>query len=149
MEGAAERLGRPYSVSGTVLHGQRLGRKMGFPTLNLRLAPDKISPPRGVYASVVRWEENGNVRLAPGMSNLGSRPTVNGDRNDVTLETNVFAEPGELYGSKITVWLLRFLRPEKAFGSVDELSAAIALDREEALSTSDALWSRYEDEFVL
>ncbi|MBE6725729.1 MAG: hypothetical protein E7576_11170 [Ruminococcaceae bacterium] len=149
LDGAAQMLGRPYFVSGTVRHGKRIGHTIGFPTLNLRLPPCKVSPPRGVYASVVRWEENGSARLAAGVSNLGSRPTVNGDRDDVTLETNVFADPGDLYGAEITVWLLRFLRPEKKFGSVDGLQEAIALDREEARRAADTLWSRYEDEFYL
>ena len=149
LDGAADMLGRPYFISGTVRHGKRIGHTIGFPTLNLRLPPCKVFPPRGVYASVVRWEENGTARFAAGMSNLGSRPTVNGDRDDVTLETNVFADPGDLYGAGITVWLLRFLRPEKKFGSVDALREAIARDREEAQRTVRALWSRYEDEFDL
>lgn len=149
MEKAAERMGRPYPVSGTVRHGHEIGRTMGFPTANLRLPSCKIAPPHGVYASVARWERAGAVCFSGGVSNLGSRPTVNGDCLDVTLETNLFSDPGDLYGLDLTVWLLKFLRPERKFASVDELGAAIARDGEEARQVSHALWSRYEDEFLL
>ena len=149
MEAAADLLGRPWSVSGTVRHGHEIGRTMGFPTVNLRLPEGLAVPPRGVYASVIRRERDGLPVLSGGVSNLGSRPTVNGDGDDVTLETNLFASPGDLYGTDITVWLLRFLRPERKFGSVDELRDAISRDGEEARQVTDALWSRYEDAFLL
>ena len=148
MEEAAVLLGRPWSVSGTVCHGHEIGRTMGFPTVNLRLPPEKAAPPRGVYASVIRREKDGIPVFSGGVSNLGARPTVNGDADDVTLETNLFASPGNLYGCEITVWLLRFLRPERKFGSLDELRDAISADSAEARQVTESLWSRYEDAFL-
>ncbi len=149
MEGAAALTGRPWAVSGTVRHGHEIGRTIGFPTVNLRLSEGRLSPPHGVYAAAVRWESDGKPMLSGGVANLGSRPTVNGDRDDVTLETHLFASPGELYGRDVTVWLLRFLRPERKYGSVELLREAIARDEAEARRVTEALWSRYEDEFLL
>ncbi len=149
MEEAAALLGRPWSVSGRVLHGHEIGRTMGFPTVNLRLPGGMVNPPRGVYAAMVRWERDGVSVLSGGVSNLGSRPTVNGDGDDVTLETHLFDNPGDLYGADITVWLLRFLRPERKFASVEELREAIAHDGEAARRVNETLRSRYEDAFLL
>ena len=149
MEEAAALLGRPWSVSGRVLHGHEIGRTMGFPTVNLRLPAGMVGPPRGVYAAMIRWERDGVPVLSGGVSNLGSRPTVNGDGDDVTLETHLFGNPGVLYGADITVWLLRFLRPERKFGSVEELREAISSDGEAARRVNETLRSRYEDAFLL
>ena len=119
---------------------------MGFPTLNLRLPPEKVVPPRGVYATLVRWERDGRIRLSPGVSNLGSRPTLGGAADDVTLETHLFDSPGDLYGSSIAVRMLSFIRPENRFGSLEELRETIALDSLEAKRITDSLRSMYEDE---
>ena len=146
---AARLSGRPYFVTGTVMHGQALGRTLGFPTLNLRLPVGKVAPPRGVYASLTRYGENGIPRLSPGMSNLGSRPTVNGDPDDVTLETNLFSRPGDLYGSDVTVFLLDYLRPERQFSSVDELRAAIAADADAARDSAADLSMDDNDVYYL
>ena len=149
MRGAARLLGHPYFVTGPVLHGHELGRTMGFPTLNLRLPPEKVAPPRGVYAALTHWKRGGSSRLSPGVSNLGFRPTVNGDADDVTLETNLFDSPGDLYGSDVTVWLFDFLRPEERFASVENLREAIARDSREAERVLSSLRSLNEDEYCL
>ncbi len=149
MRGAARLLGHPYFVTGPVLHGHELGRTMGFPTLNLRLPPEKVAPPRGVYAALTHWKRGGSSRLSPGVSNLGFRPTVNGDVDDVTLETNLFDSPGDLYGSDVTVWLFDFLRPEERFASFENLREAIARDSREAERVLSSLRSLNEDEYCL
>lgn len=151
MKEAAELSGRPYFVSGTVRHGHRIGHEIGWPTVNLRIPAGKLVPPFGVYASVVRWQTpDGPVSPpTPGVSNLGSRPTVNGDREDVTLETHLFCDPGELYGAEAAVWLWDFLRPETRFDSLDELRSAIGKDADAAALSSESCLKRYEHELSL
>ena len=140
MDGAARLMGHPYSVMADVCPGHRIGRTIGWPTLNQRLPEEKLAPPRGVYASLslLAPENGGGLCLAPSVSNLGSRPTVNEDADDVTLETHVIRtdEPGVLRALEgrphLVVWLGKFLRPERKFASLDELKAAIAADEEAA-----------------
>ncbi len=137
-EEAARLMGHPYPVSADVCPGRRIGRTIGRPTLNQRLPDGKLAPPRGVYASLTLLtpENGGSLCLAPSVSNLGSRPTVNEDGDDVTLETHVLG--ADLSGSfrtrrpHLVVWLGEFLRPERKFDSLDELKAAIAADTEAA-----------------
>ena len=150
MEEAARLMGRPYFVTGTVVRGRRLGRSIGWPTMNLRLRTEKVSPPRGVYASVTRFRLPGNegYTLSAGVSNLGSRPTVNAESEDVTLETHLFSEPGDLYGTEATVSLISYLRPEIRFSSLEELKDAIGRDAENARSILDSSMKDYEDEFT-
>ncbi len=119
-------LGRNYSVLGTVMQGDGLGRKLGFPTANLA-AHNEQFPPDGVYAVRVHSE---GVTI-PGVANIGSRPTVKtaGER---LLEVHLFDFAGDLYGQDIEAEFLRFLRPEKHFPSVDALREQIARDVAEA-----------------
>ena len=143
MEDAAKLLGRPYFLSGPVVRGQGIGHTLGFPTLNLRPAPGKLLPPRGVYASLFDFSVSGKAFSVPGVSNLGSRPTVGGDPDDVTLETHRLpglpadprdGEPVRLTGSFAAVRLLSYLRPERKFPSTDALRAAIEEDKSRARS---------------
>ncbi len=129
MEEAERLLGQPYSVYAPVARGMRLGRSLGFPTVNQRPTAEKLLPPRGVYASLTETEDG---KRFEGVSNLGSRPTVNGDGDDVTLETTLFGDAGELYGTGITVSLLKYLRKETRFPSLEALGAQIARDADEA-----------------
>ena len=128
MEEAARLLGGPYSFDLPVVHGLRLGHAIGHPTLNQRPPAEKLLPPRGVYASLV----TADGKVYRGVSNLGSRPTVNADAEDVTLETTVFGDPGELYGRTVSVGLASFLRPERAFSSLAALEEQIGRDAEDA-----------------
>lgn len=130
MLSAARILGRPYSLTGEVSHGRRIGTKIGHPTANLHFPEDKLIPPRGVYSCTVRSAEDGWLKY--GVCNIGSRPTVNDDTCDVTLEVYVFDHEGELYGREITVSLVELLRTEKRFNSLDELRAQITLDADNA-----------------
>lgn len=120
---AAEKsLGRPYGVYGRVERGRQLGRELGFPTANVSARGYQL-PPDGVYAG--RALIGG--RSFRGIINLGLRPTVSGSADRV-LEVHLFDFEGDLYAKDIEVEFLRFVRPERKFGSLDELKAQIAND---------------------
>ncbi|WP_026606518.1 bifunctional riboflavin kinase/FAD synthetase [Methylocapsa acidiphila] len=121
VEGAARRLGRPYSIIGAVVEGQKLGRTIGFPTANLR--PDPSCRLRhGVYA--VRVEADGE--LHDGVANYGRRPTV--DDGPPLLEAFLFDFSGDLYGRTIEVFFFGWIRGETKFASVEALAAQIKQD---------------------
>ena len=118
----AERfLGRPFVISGRVLHGQKLGRQLGAPTANLRLGR-RHSPVRGVYAVRVKGLE----QVYGGVANVGSRPTVEG--NVDRLEVHLLDFDGDLYGRRIEVEFVGKVREEQKFESLDALKAAIGDD---------------------
>lgn len=123
---ASEMLLRPYSVSGEVEHGKALGRRMGFPTANIRFPEGACVPRRGVYLTRVR--RGGDAGYA--VTNVGVRPTVGGE--DVNAESWLFDFEGDLYGKLITVEFLEYIRAERRFPSVAALEEQIALDRERA-----------------
>ena len=123
MEKANKLIGVPYAVSGYVEHGRELGRKMGFPTVNLKISNEKLVPPYGVYYTEVSVE---GIHYN-GITNIGSKPTVT-DSRQVFAETNILDFDDDVYGKRITVKLLKFARPEQKFSSVDELRARIAID---------------------
>ncbi len=138
MEGVAALLGRPYSISGHVVHGRKLGRQLGFKTLNLRFSHWKPAA-SGIFA--VRVEGLGEAgRTLPGVANLGIRPSL--DPNDVNggrvlLETHCLEWPGALgaegaYGKIIRVELLHKLHDELKYDGLDALKAGIARDCDEA-----------------
>lgn len=117
LERANDWLGREYALRGRVVHGLKLGRKLGAPTANVALR--RPSPLRhGVYC----------VRLdgQPGVANIGMRPTVGGEAE--WLEVHLLEATGDLYDQVVTVNFERFLRPEEKFDGLDELRAAIAGD---------------------
>ncbi|MEZ8143727.1 riboflavin biosynthesis protein RibF [Enterovibrio norvegicus FF-33] len=120
-------LGRPYSISGRVSHGKKLGRTIGFPTANVPLKR-RVTPVSGVYVVKVGGIET-NQWLG-GVANVGTRPTVNGVRQQ--LEVHLFDLEEDLYGRHIEVQLLHKLRDEMKFGSLDELKAQIELDAQTA-----------------
>ena len=127
MEEASALLCAPYSVSGTIMHGRRLGRTIGFPTVNLLPPPEKCLPPFGVYFTMTRIDKE----RYPGMTNIGIRPTVSKE-HAVSVETYLFDYEGDLYGRFITVELLHYHRAERAFGGVEELRCALTHDEEAA-----------------
>jgi riboflavin kinase/FMN adenylyltransferase len=118
---AALMLGRRWSVEGVVAEGQRLGRTLGFPTANLVLG-ELIEPRRGVYAVEVfaRGGRHG------GVANFGRRPTVGADT--LLLETHLFDFDGDLYGERIEVAFVDFIRDERKFDGLASLQAQIAAD---------------------
>lgn len=129
IETANKLLGHNYQLSGRVRHGDKRGRTIGFPTLNLR-ALQHIAPARGVYAVRITGLAEDTLN---GVANLGSRPTVNGIEN--RLETHVFDfndDAFEAYGKNICVELVSFLREEKKFEDFSALKTQIAKDAEQA-----------------
>ncbi|RTE64351.1 bifunctional riboflavin kinase/FAD synthetase [Amphritea opalescens] len=114
-------LGRPYSVTGRVMHGQELGRTIGVPTANVRMHRFH-SPLNGVYAVTV----TGKNLSAQGVANIGMRPTVNGKQP--VLEAHLFDWSGDLYGQLLTVEFKTFIRPEQKFSGLDALKQQIDND---------------------
>ncbi len=123
---AARLLGRPYSLEGRVVGGQRLGRQLGFPTANLDLPADKLLPAHGVYAVQVSSEATGLERH-PGVMNLGLRPTVSGDRQ-LRAEVHLLDWQGDCYGADLRVELIAHLREEQRFESLESLTTQIGRD---------------------
>ena len=127
---AAAMLGYEYSLYGVVVAGNRIGRTIGFPTANMQLyEPLKLIPGNGVYAVKVHtlgkeWR---------GMCNIGNRPTV-GSGNARTVETNIFGFDEDIYGLDIEVTMVRKIRDEVRFGSIDALKEQLARDRKVCLS---------------
>jgi riboflavin kinase/FMN adenylyltransferase len=128
LEIANDLLGRPYALRGTVITGQQLGRKMGFPTANLSLPEDKLWPKYGVYAGWVNL--NPVSDSIPAVINLGDRPTVNGQKPSA--EVHLLQWSGDLYGQGLEVNLLHYLRPERKFANLDELKGQIKQDCQQA-----------------
>ncbi len=126
LEEANTLLGHPHLITGVVSHGKELGRVLGFPTANLPLGEELVEPKRGVYAAKVILQ-NGNVYK--GVTNVGSRPTF-GDGTHITVETYLLDFAGDLYGQEMQVELVKFLRPEQKFASVDELKQSVLKDIE-------------------
>ena len=144
LEKAARFLGHPHVLSGTVVHGHELGRRLGTPTANLLIRSGIIAPAFGVYAAKV-WilpacpdnHEPPAPQHLPGegpymaVTNVGVRPTVNRETADVTVEPWILDYQGDLYGKTIRLELYKRLRPERKFDSTDELRAAILQNAEE------------------
>ena len=125
-EGAARLLGRRYRMMGRVVHGEKLGRTLGFPTANLRLMRRK-SPLWGILA--VRVYGIGEKPLT-GVASLGTRPTVNGV--EPLLEVHIFDFAGDLYGRPIEVEFIAKLRGELKFDSLDDMVVQMKTDAEQA-----------------
>lgn len=125
MERVTELIGFPYSVTGTVVHGRRLGRTIGMPTVNLLPPPDKLLPPNGVYFSYVSY----HGRHYKSISNIGCKPTVSSEKI-MGVETYLYEFDEDIYGREITVNLLKFRRPEMKFDSVEQLKAQMQKDIE-------------------
>ena len=127
VEDAAALLGRPWAIEGLVLPGLQLGRTMGYPTANIGLGA-YVRPKFGVYA-VTATDAHG-VRRA-GVASCGVKPTVPGEHQPL-LETYLFDFDGDLYGRRMEVELVRFIRPELKFDSFDALKEQIAADAAQA-----------------
>lgn len=125
-ETAARLLTRPFAIRGTVQHGDKLGREIGFPTANLDLGL-YLRPRYGVYAVTGRLPDG---REVPGAANLGVRPQFEPPKE--LLEPHFLDFSGDLYGQEIEVAFHHFLRPEAKFDSLDALKAQIAADCERA-----------------
>ena len=123
---AAELLGRPYSLSGRIAHGQKLGRQLGYPTINIKMG-DKTLIVKGIFAVQVKGIDNHPLR---GVASIGTRPTVNGV--DTILEVYILDFNRDVYGYRVEVEFLHKIRNEEKFNSLEELTAHIAQDTAKA-----------------
>ena len=118
-------LGRFFQLSGTVSKGQSLGRTINFPTANLLIdSQHKIIPPKGVYLVSIFHKQNQYY----GMMNIGTRPTLNGDKQ--TIEVHIFEFDENIYGSTLTINLIEKIRDEQKFESLDALKKQLIKDKE-------------------
>ena len=124
---ANELLGYHYFIKSEILHGKKLGRRIGMPTINMILPEHKLLPPNGVYVTEVLVD--GQTYM--GVTNVGCKPTVSEERI-VGVETYIDNFNQDLYGEKIVVSFLQFIRPEMKFASIEELKAQMASDIEVA-----------------
>jgi riboflavin kinase/FMN adenylyltransferase len=133
VEQAAKFLQRPYRLNGTVVHGDKRGKEIGFPTANIKPEhPEKIIPKDGVYAVKVRI--NGN--WYDGMMNIGTRPTFDG--KEQTLEVNLFDFDENIYGKEIQVRFFNRIRDEKKFDGVEALVKQLKDDEKRARELLDS-----------
>lgn len=126
MEEAAELLGHPFSVSFPVVSGKKLGRKMGFPTINQNFPEGHIIPRYGVYACTATVDEK--VYIA--VTNVGIRPTVSDADAAVNCETHILDYSGDLYGKEIKIDFFKMIREEITFSSIEALTAQLKKDIE-------------------
>lgn len=123
-----ELLGRDYSITGIVEHGKKLGRTIGFPTVNIYPDKKKLLPPAGVYESELEidgiWYK--------GVTNIGDNPTTDGD-GKTRVETYIVDYSGDMYGRTITVYIKSFIRTEKKFNNIEELRYQIDIDKKSVM----------------
>jgi riboflavin kinase / FMN adenylyltransferase len=129
MAEVSQLLGRPYSIRGTVIHGDARGRTIGFPTANVDVTEPYITPATGVYAVRVLLPDG---RAFGGVMNIGYKPTFVTNLPRPTFEAHLFDYEGDLYGVELTVECLEYIRPERKFSSIDELVAQIQNDAQQA-----------------
>lgn len=122
VEQAQALLGRPYTLDGPVVPGDRRGHRIGFPTANIAVWGEQVIPANGVYAG---WAALGDARFMA-VTNVGVRPTFNG--RDVTVEAHLLDFDRDIYGERLSVTFERRLRPEMRFNGVDALVAQIRAD---------------------
>ena len=125
IEYANRMLGRAYAITGTIVHGEQRGRKLGFPTANIELLHGEMAVPApGVYAVTASIEGS----IYEGMGNIGNNPTFN-DVEHARLEVNLFNCSGDLYGKTMSVQFHKYIRAEKKFSGVEELCRQIEDDK--------------------
>ena len=129
----AKMLGREYTILGTVVRGDDLGKKIGIPTANLS-AHNEQFPPNGVYFA----EANINGVVYPGVVNLGYRPTISSGKTGRVLEIHLLDFKRDIYGNDLEVRFIRYLRPEKKFENIDALVRQIESDVKQARNLSAA-----------
>ena len=129
LEDATQMLGRTYSIKGTVMHGKKLGRIIGYPTANLQPAdPDQIIPAIGVYA--IKAIHDGITY--GGMLSIGYNPTVT-DNHDIKIEANLFNFDQDIYGQTLEIQFIKKIREEQKFDSIEALKDQLNRDKVETL----------------
>ena len=129
LEKANELLCRPFTLKGVVINGNKIGRTISVPTVNQSLPECRVAPRFGVYDSVFCIDG----RKYPAVTNVGTRPTVNKNENNITCETHIIHENLDLYGMVVEVEFHRYNRPEQKFSDLDDLKAQIARDIEHSV----------------
>lgn len=125
-------LGHPYSLSGIVVYGDKLGREMGFPTANIEVKEwYKLIPANGVYAVKVFLEDT----IYQGMLNIGTRPTING--KDKTIEVNIFDFNSDIYTKEVKIEFYDRIRDEQKFENLNNLKKQLILDKEKSIHVFD------------
>ncbi|MBQ6789240.1 MAG: adenylyltransferase/cytidyltransferase family protein [Clostridia bacterium] len=155
VEAADLMLGRPYSFTSPVLEGKRLGRTIGFPTINQIPKQGRLLPKNGVYAVCVEFFEGGMRKTYAGAANVGVCPTVSADVTDTVLtkegvacaerrvcETYIADYEGELYGRCVTLRFLRRLRDEVAFSDISRLKEQISRDAAAAVQIYNEIYGK-------
>ena len=128
MEQIPSILGRAYTVGGTVVHGDKRGRQIGFPTANVGLSDEYLLPPVGVYAVRLKVHDE----WYDGVCNIGYKPTFKEDERQLSIEVHLFEFNKDIYDQNVTVeWHMR-IREEKKFNGIDELVEQIAKDKKTA-----------------
>jgi riboflavin kinase/FMN adenylyltransferase len=123
-------LGYAYSFTGKVIKGKQLGRTIGYPTANIAITdPYKLIPAIGVYAVKVMFAK----QTYEGMLSIGKNPTVS-NQNILSIEVNIFDFNADIYNKEITVFIYKKMRDEEKYGSLDELKAQLAIDKQNALN---------------
>lgn len=121
---ANQYLGRPFSLIGTIVKGDKIGRKIGFPTANLYIEEKyKLKPQNGVYLVQCHWDNQKYF----GMMNVGKRPTISG--KETQIETYFFDFDGDLYGKKLNINLLEKIRDEQKYDSLESLGNQLSIDQ--------------------
>ena len=121
---ANQYLGRPFSLSGTIVKGDKIGRKIGFPTANLYIEEKyKLKPQNGVYLVQCHWDNQKYF----GMMNVGKRPTISG--KETQIETYFLDFDGDLYGKKLNINLLEKIRDEQKYDSLESLGNQLSIDQ--------------------
>jgi riboflavin kinase/FMN adenylyltransferase len=121
-------LGKPYSLTGRVVKGDRLGRLLGYPTANIEIDTHyKLVPCDGIYAVTVLYEQ----QLLKGMLYIGNRPTVNGTKRNI--EVNIFDFAKEIYGESLTIYFHKLIRGDSKFQDLEGLKVQLHADKEESI----------------
>ncbi len=130
LEMANKYLGYPYFFEGEVVHGNKLGRELGYPTANIAITePEKLVPANGIYAVQITIE--GQEKTYDGMLSIGIRPTVGGKHR--TIEVNIFDFDEDIYGKTCRVFLYAYLREELKFDNLSDLQNAMHLDKKKSI----------------
>lgn len=132
IETATHFLGRPYSITGRVIPGDKLGRLLGFPTANIEIDTRfKLIPADGIYAATVQHEQ----RQYKAMMYIGNRPTVDGSMRN--LEVNLFEFDQDIYGDSLTICFHKMIRSDSRFHDLEDLKKQLVIDKREALRILD------------
>src|SRR5699024_5055329 len=124
VSGIVPLLGRTYRASGTVIHGDKRGRELGFPTANIEVSDEKLLPKQGVYAVTIRVRGE----IYKGIASFGLNSTFKDDRTSPLLDTYIFDFTDEIYEESVEVYFHQFIREEKKFAGKEEIIAALERD---------------------